>query len=133
MITFKYKDEKLESRSVVKRPFADVFLLSKKGDWIQFHPYIDSGADITLIPLSLGRLLGFEKAGSQVVNISGISGSTSVCYKKVRTRIGNKEFEINVAWCLTDRVPPLLGRDKVFDLFHITFKQNENLIIFEKA
>ena len=51
MIVFKYKKE----MSGVKRPLADVFLKTVSGYWIEFHPYIDSGADVTLIPYSLAN------------------------------------------------------------------------------
>jgi hypothetical protein len=38
----------------------EVEFLAASGEWIEAQLYIDSGVDITLIPLSLGKLLGFE-------------------------------------------------------------------------
>lgn len=127
MIIFKYKKE----LSGVKRPVADVFLKSKIGGWIEFHPYIDSGADITLIPLSLGKLIGLSKNQRKVEHIGGIKGSVPVIYHQVRIKIGGIEMKIKIAWTLIEEVPPLLGRKDIFDKFHITFKQDLEEIIFE--
>lgn len=41
---------------MIFRPVADIEFKSVAGEWIECHPYIDSGADVTLLPLSLGRL-----------------------------------------------------------------------------
>lgn len=127
MIIFKYKKE----LSGVKRPVADVFLKSKLGGWIEFHPYIDSGADITLIPLSLGKLIGLSKNHKKVEKIGGIRGTVPVIYSQTVMKIGGVEMNINIAWALSEKVPPLLGRRDIFDKFHITFKQDEEEVIFK--
>ena len=132
MILFRYKKEEGESGSVVKRPVADVFLKSIDGPWIEFHPYIDSGADLTMIPLSLGKLLGFKKRDGKIKRIGGISGSAPVIFVRGQIKIGDYQFSIRLAWCQTENVPPLLGRADIFDQFDIIFKQTEELILFEK-
>ncbi|RLI89567.1 MAG: hypothetical protein DRO62_01270 [Candidatus Altiarchaeales archaeon] len=60
MIIFRYRKEEGTTDSIVYRPVADVEFKSKNNEWIELHPYIDSGADVTLFPLSFGRLLGLE-------------------------------------------------------------------------
>lgn len=128
MIIFKYKKE----LSGIKRPVADVFLMSKQGGWIEFHPYVDSGADITLIPLSLGKLMGFTRDDKKIEQIGGIRGSVPVIYSQIRMKIGGIEMNVNIAWALSEKVPPLLGRKDIFDKFHITFKQDKEEITFNK-
>jgi hypothetical protein len=59
MITFKYRNE-TSPRGRILRPVADVEIQSVGGAWIECHPYIDSGADVTLIPFSMGKLLGLK-------------------------------------------------------------------------
>ena len=54
MIVFSYKEEQLVQGTIL-RPVAEVFLKTNSNKWIEFHPYIDSGADITMIPLSVGK------------------------------------------------------------------------------
>lgn len=128
MILFRYKKE----LSGIKRPVADVFLKSKVGGWVEFHPYIDSGADITLIPLSLGKLIGLSVDQNKIKHIGGIRGSVPVIYSQAKMKIGGIEMNVNIAWALIEEVPPLLGRRNIFDKFHITFKQNKEEIVFNE-
>lgn len=133
MIVFKYKEESLgPDRGTIKRPVADVYLKTHSNSWIEFHPYIDSGADLTMIPLSLGKLLGLQIDEKKVEQIGGIRGSVPVIYKKNQMKIGKEEFLVHIAWSLVEDVPPLLGRTDVFDHFNIIFKQQEGTVIFEK-
>lgn len=133
MIIFKYKEESISNtKEKVKRPVADVYMKSLSNAWIKFHPYIDSGADITIIPLSLGKLLGFRVDEEKVEQIGGIRGSVPVIYTKTLIKIGREEFQAKIAWSLVEDVPPLLGRIDIFDRFEITFKQKEDKIIFQK-
>lgn len=129
MITFRYRKERGKIEKIVYRPVADVEFKSKNGEWIELHLYIDSGADITLIPLSFGRLLGFEIDEDEIMELKGVGSDTiSVILKKVPIKIGSHELNIRVAWCLKEDIPSLLGRDDIFDYFHINFKQNEGVI-----
>lgn len=134
MIIFKYKSEpsKNLSKSIL-RPVADVFLAAHTEGWIEFHPYIDSGADVTLLPLSLGKLIGLKIDERKIEKIGGIRGSVPVIYHKVKLKIGGIELITKIAWALIEEVPPLLGRTDIFDCFHITFKQNLKTITFEAS
>lgn len=114
------------------RPVADVYIKGRSGAWIKFHPYIDSGADITLLPKSLGELLGLTKNNSQIRYLGGIRGSVPIIYKQTHMRIGNVDFPAEIAWALIETVPPLLGRIDVFDVFTVTFKQTEGSIEFKE-
>jgi len=133
MILYKYKKESSGRHGeFILRPVADVYIRSSSGVWIEFHPYIDSGADVTLIPLSLGKLIGLSLETQKIEQIGGIRGSVPVIYQQSLLRIGNVEIVTRVAWALTEEVPPLLGRADVFDRFDVTFRQHEGIIIFEK-
>lgn len=133
MIVFRYKKEiGGKSGKIIKRPVADVFINSKTGNWIEFHPYIDSGADVTLIPLSLGKLIGLTIDEQKIEQIGGIRGSVPVIYSQEKVRIGEYEIPTKIAWALVEEVPPLLGRADIFDFFQVTFKQKEDIILFEK-
>lgn len=132
MIIFRYKKEESLVLGKIERPVADVYLRTKKDSWIEFHPYIDSGADVTMIPLSLGKLLDFEIDESKIQQIGGIRGSVPVMHTKASMKIGNKTFTSHIAWALIEDVPPLLGRKDVFDVFKITFEQYRGTITFDK-
>lgn len=132
MIIFRYKNESGNNHQIIQRPVADISLQSSRGLWFEFHPYIDSGADITLVPLSLGKLLGFTKDSKKIEKISGISGSIPIIYLINEMKIGQYVFKAQIGWALTEDVPPLLGRKDVFDRFDITFKQAREEIVFDK-
>lgn len=133
MTVFRYKIEPLgRGKGTIKRPVADVSLRTTAGDWIEFHPYIDSGADVTMIPFSLGKLIGFRLETSPVEQIGGICGSVPVVFANdVMMKLGEDKFPVRLAWALTEEVPPLLGRTDIFDRFHVTFRQREGIILFE--
>ena len=131
MIVFKYKEESA-TKGKIKRPVADVFIRNNSG-WIEFHPYIDSGADVTLIPLSLGKLIGLSVDEKKIEHIGGLSGNVPVIYFKHEIKIGGIKFFSQIAWALIEEVPPLLGRTDIFDKFNVQFKQKQGLIIFNKS
>lgn len=115
-----------------QRPVASIEFRSKDGVWIELRPYIDSGADITLIPLTFGRLLGLELKKEEIKHLRGVGGAgVPVVITEVDTRIGDAEFPVRVAWVLEDDLPPLLGRVDIFDRFTITFDQRKEIVIFE--
>ena len=132
MVIFKYKAELTSRKEKILRPVAEVFLKTFSDSWIKFYPYIDSGVDVTLIPLSLGKLLGFSVDESEVQQIGGIRGSVPVIFTQAFIKIGEEQFSTRLSWALIEDVPPLLGRTDVFDKFNITFKQSERIILSQK-
>ena len=132
MIVFHYKREPARILGqFIDRPVAEIYLKATTGKWIKFNPYIDSGADVILIPLSLGNLLGLEPDKNKIEEIGGIRGSVPVIYTKINLKIGEKEILATVAWALIEEAPPLLGRTDIFDNFKVTFDQTKGIITFE--
>jgi len=131
-IVFKYREEESEITGKILRPVASLEFKSRDGEWIEIRMYIDSGADITLIPLSFGRLLGLELKKEDIKHLRGVGGGeVPVIVTNAEIRMNNLEFPIGVAWALEEDVPPLLGRSDLFDRFKIVFDQSEKVIIFE--
>ncbi|UCE74260.1 MAG: hypothetical protein JSV56_00770 [Methanomassiliicoccales archaeon] len=115
----------------ISRPIADISIQTVSGKWIKFRPFIDSGADISIIPHSVGKYLGFEME-DKIVEFGGVSGKhLPVIIKKMKMRIGDIELEPRVGWALIEEAPPLLGRLDIFDKFNITFKEKEEIVLFE--
>lgn len=132
MIVFNYRKEKSTITENIFRPIASVKFKSKENTWIKLRLYIDSGADITIIPLSFGRLLGLELKKEDIKQLTGVGGtSIPVVITEVEIKINDIVFPINIAWALEEDIPPLLGRTGVFDKFVITFDQNKKIIIFD--
>ena len=125
-IQFKYRKEFFETLGVIYRPVAEVIFINDDKE-VKDFPYIDSGADITLIPRSLGELLGFS-VDNEIKEMGGVGGSkVPTILKTLKMRIGEIEFPIKIAWALVEDVPPLLGRADVFDKFEVKFRQKEKI------
>lgn len=127
-VDFPYVKERSSVFGIVPRPLARVVIGGKFTQWM----YIDSGADITLIPLSVGKLVGLRRRkGDEPQRIMGVGGSSvSVIVKRVSMRLGSIEFRARVAWSQREDVPLLLGRMDVFRRFSITFREKLGIISF---
>jgi len=95
---------------------------------------VDSGADFSLIPKPLGLELGYELSlGELVSKAEGIGGGVDYVLRNIEMQLDSHTFTAPVAWVQTDGCEDIiLGREVVFDLFDIEFKQAEESIIFKK-
>lgn len=94
---------------------------------------VDSGAELSLITKKLGEDLGYRKGAEEVNNkAEGVGGSIEYLLREVEIELDGHIFKAPVAWAQTDFCEEiLLGREVVFDLFDIEFKQAEEMIIFK--
>jgi predicted aspartyl protease len=95
---------------------------------------VDSGADISLIPLWLGKELGLEVTkGEDIEQANGIGGSVDFVIRRLNFVIDGKKLEkVPVALVLDEDCQDfILGREVVFDSFDIEFKQADEEIIFK--
>ncbi len=130
MIRFHYQNEESDL-GPVKRPVADAKL--KNGDIvIEIAMYIDSGADISMIPYHFGKALGlYQEPDDEIHNIKGIEGSgVPYIIKELELAMGLNFHTIRVAWAQTEEVPILMGRMDIFNRYRITFNEKESWIDF---
>jgi hypothetical protein len=127
-VEFPYRKETSSTFGVIFRPVAKVTLEDEFDQWL----YVDSGADITLIPFSVGDLIGFRRLKQdKLQRIMGVGkSSVPILVKRTSMRIGSARFRARVAWSQIEEVPPLLGRTDVFRKFSIIFKEKEEVTIF---
>lgn len=94
---------------------------------------VDSGADISLVTHEFGKRLGFQRTAQDVVmKAQGVGSSIAYLMKKVAITVEGITFDNHFAWVQDDSIEDMiLGREVVFDLFDITFKQAEETIIFQ--
>ncbi len=131
MIEFDYLEEDSHLFGKIFRPVASVQFIDQNEQRLIAYMYVDSGADITLIPRELGETLGFRIAGDKIIEVGGLGeAKVPVIIKTVALLLDGKKITCRVAWALVEEVPPLLGRTDLFDLFKITFDQKEKKIIF---
>jgi Aspartyl protease len=95
---------------------------------------VDSGADITVIPKWTGEDLGLKvDENDYIEKAEGVNGTVDYIIKNLTFNIDGHTFKAPVGWVQTEEVEDiLLGREVIFDLFDIEFKQAEETIIFKK-
>lgn len=127
-VEFPFVRERANIVKSILRPLARVVFNEEVPQWM----YIDSGADVTLLPRSVGELLGFEiRRGEEIKEVKGLGNSRiPIVVRRVSMKIGEKKFEARVAWSLTEDVPLVLGRLDVFNKFDILFKEREEKVVF---
>ncbi|GAH19379.1 unnamed protein product [marine sediment metagenome] len=132
MIRHKFREEK-GSLGIVLRPVAEV-ILEKDGFSVGIPMYIDSGADISMIPLRFGKALGFKQEKEDTIQeVRGVSGAgVPYLLKKVTLILNGKRLKINIAWALIEEIPMLMGRKDIFNKFRIIFDESKGWIDFEE-
>lgn len=60
MVEFSYRKENSGLLGEILRPIATVQIKSAMSDWYPVIMYVDSGADISLVPRNFGLLLGLD-------------------------------------------------------------------------
>ena len=96
--------------------------------------FLDSGADISLIPASLGLALGLRQEEQQTASIRGlITERTGLRIVEVYLQIGDApEGPIRVGWASDDNVPSLLGRLDVFDYYTFEFNHSRRMVVVKR-
>ena len=131
----KFKGKLVELPDIGSRwiPTAQLRILTEKGQYL-CEMVVDTGADITLIPRSLGEFLQLSFKGEKIREIRGI-GDTAIPYvmKSVGLQVDRHKFPARIGVALIEEVPLILGRLDVFDHFNIEFKQKEKITVFKKT
>jgi len=95
--------------------------------------YVDSGADISLVPRNFGSLLGLDLTGN-LGHIRGIGEAiVPLSLQNVEFRVEEHEIKVKIAVALINEVPYVLGRFDFFKLFKISFQEYENKITMERV
>lgn len=130
-IEFPFVKQKANVVDSVLRPFAEVTLIGDVNEVTEWL-FIDSGADVSLISRKLGELLAFKIKQEEEIKLLSSIGTSTIPYvlRKIKMKIGEKQFSARIAWSLIEEVPLVLGRLDVFDKFDILFKEREGKVIF---
>lgn len=107
-------------------------VLENDGNEVQVEFFVDSGADMTIIPLNFAKELGFDAwDDNEIVNALGVGGGNVPYFvRQVRISIGDKKLNIRIACSLRDDVPFLLGRKDIYDKFQVCFNGKEKKVRF---
>lgn len=142
VLTYKFKKEKLEDGTFVRRPRILVALQGRFTS-IEVPALIDSGCDITVIPEGIANAIGLKMNGKPTTLYAYREATDVVESSATLTLLGkaNRESTTVIIPILIARAKQgiiddcdiTLGVSGIFDYFDITFKKNENKIILQRA
>ncbi|MCK5616059.1 retroviral-like aspartic protease [Candidatus Pacearchaeota archaeon] len=96
---------------------------------------VDSGADCSVIPMGLAEILDLDLTG-QKQDSFGFGGKMECVESHVQISLKQNhekhEFKIPILVSSDDSCPIILGRNKFFDKFKITFDSKHQKLILKK-
>jgi Aspartyl protease len=110
-------------------------ILKRNDIQLEERMLIDSGADISVISKQTGIDLGLSVLPEDYQQSAEGVGGGSINYltKVIHIEIDNQALSVPVAWLLDEDFDEMIiGREVVFDVFDIEFKQADEEIIFKK-
>ncbi len=128
-----YTKEKSNIFHSVFRPKVDIQIYSAVlSSWIAIDEVLaDTGADISVLPKSLGVLLVGNIHNGKRYKITGlVAGATKNIYiHHLTIKLGGRKLKTKFAIAATDDVPPTLGRMDALDRLNIEYKKGKCIII----
>lgn len=135
MPSFKYKKQESGLFGKILRPIIDLEAYSEvANDWLVLENLLaDRGADISMLPKSIGEALVLDITEGKKVQIKGVvpAARVNVYIHTLRFKLNAKQFNLPVAIADSDHVPPIFGRVKGLDLFNAKFRKGKLLQIRE--
>ena len=132
MIEFPFEKRYSERLGQILKPIIPVSIIGPKRS-VNLFMLVDSGADISLLPYSVGETIGLELDIANRSEIHGIGeGSVPYILSHSGLIIGDIEISIRIGWALIEEVPFILGRLDLFQNFSIEFREFENRIILKQ-
>lgn len=117
------------------KPLYEIEIGKSNKKFLKSKMLVDSGADISVISKEFGEEMGLKLADNEkIYKANGVGGGVlNYVEREIYFRFeGVHTRKIPVAWMQDEQYSEMIiGREVVFDLFDITFKQAEELIIFE--
>lgn len=129
MYIFPYEKKRIDEKVLID-PRITIEVQTLQG-FLSFKFLVDSGADVTTLPLNpYGELFGFHPHKDTATIIGGIEGKGVKAYPhQLVIRIRKHTLRVR-SYFVESRVDPLLGRLDVWDKFSITFDNQRQRTIF---
>jgi hypothetical protein len=132
LVRFSYRREFSHVLGEILRPLASVQVRAVRGHWFPALMYVDSGADITLVPSDFGKILGMDLTKNRS-SLAGVAGAPlRVSLQSTEVKIGSAIEKAKIAVAARNDVPYLLGREGLFKAFKITFEEYRGLTSFTR-
>ena len=136
-MVFKYKSICRPDGNQIKTPSIPVTFIGRFQMKIEFMALIDSGADLSVIPEDVAELLDINLEKKRDKS-RGIGGEVEVVNSSVEINIkkGHESYTFAIPVQVIigkQKVPVILGREKFFDEFKITFEQDSERLSLKKV
>ncbi|MFQ6113361.1 MAG: hypothetical protein ACE5NG_04625 [bacterium] len=132
MIEFQFEKRHTQRLGEILKPIIPITIIGPKRS-LNIFVLLDSRADLSLIPYSVGETIGLKLDIENRSEVQGIGeGSVPYILNKVKLKIENIEISARTGWALIEEVPFILGRLDVFQNFSVEFKEFENKIILKQ-
>lgn len=97
--------------------------LSYAGKRLQVQGLADTGADVNVLPWTVGRDLGLVwNASKATLRLAGVAAGANAMPVLIEAAIGNlPSVTLAFAWCESDAVPLVLGQTNFFMEFDVCF------------
>lgn len=131
-ITIPYAREESNIFENVLRPRLSIDIYSEfLSDWITIDDVLaDTGADLSVLPKSLGVLIVGDIREGKKYRVTGLAGHSKYIYlHRLATRIGRKKIKAAFAIAVTDDIPPTLGRIDALDKMNIEYQKGRRMVI----
>lgn len=133
---FPYKEKDSGIFGKTKRPLVDLYIFSEtQKTWLFLAKVLaDTGADISILPRTIGESLVGDIKNGRYLEIRGIAPGayTEVFIHNLICKIGEVKFNAPFAIADSDDVPPILGRFKGLDLFEAIFYKGKEARFLNK-
>jgi len=132
MIEFPFFKRHSEKLGDILKPVIPVSLIGPKYR-VKLFMLLDSGADISMIPYSVGETIGLELDMATRSEVQGI-GEGSVPYVLGQVTLEIEKFNVSarIGWALIEEVPFILGRLDIFKALAVEFREFENKILLKQ-
>jgi len=128
---FPYRREYSTLIGDIDRPVVTIYIQAKNKKWRGFTLYADAGADITLLPRSACKGLGYKLKTGKLGQVGGITGGKIKVYvHELNTKLGEERFKAKIAFAQTENIPPLLGRTDIFDHYKVCYNNRQKETTF---
>ncbi|RJP30920.1 MAG: hypothetical protein C4527_08845 [Candidatus Omnitrophota bacterium] len=132
MIVFEFVKRHTIVLGEVLKPIIPATIIGPRQS-VNLFMLLDSGADLSLIPYSVGEIIGLNLDMKRRSEVQGIGeGSVPYILSRVKFKIETIEISAHVGWALIEEVPFILGRLDIFEEFSIEFRYFENKIILKQ-
>lgn len=134
-LVYHYKILPGKKGSKVKTPSIPIYFKGNSSLKMNVIALVDSGADCSVIPMGLAEILDLDLTGPKQDSF-GFGGKIECVESHVQISLTQNhekhEFKIPILVSSDDSCPIILGRNKFFDNFKITFDSKYQKLILKK-